>query len=126
MFKKLPFLLLTILSCFYITLPAVVLATDPIEQVCQINPDSSVCKASTTENPIFGSKGIITRITKVLGFVVGVAAVIMIIINGFKFVLSNGNPENVTKAKNGIIFAVIGLLVALFAEAIAIFVLQKL
>lgn len=126
MFNKLSLLLLTIFSCFYVAFPAVVLATDPIEQVCQINPDSSVCKSSTTENPIFGSKGIITRITKVLGFVVGVAAVIMIIINGFKFVLSNGNPENVTKAKNGIIFAIIGILVALFAEAIAIFVMQRL
>lgn len=126
MLKKLQIALLALISCLYILAPATALAVDPIEQVCEINPDSSVCQSSTTENPIFGPTGIITRITKILGFVVGVAAVIMIIINGFKFVISNGNPENVSKAKNGIIFAIIGLLVALFAEAIALFVLQRL
>ncbi|HMS23263.1 MAG TPA: hypothetical protein PKB09_00445 [Candidatus Saccharibacteria bacterium] len=126
MIKKLQIALFTVFGCMCIFAPTTVLATDPIEQVCEINPNSSVCQSSTTENPIFGPTGIITRITKILGFVVGVAAVIMMIINGFRFVISNGNPENVSKAKNGIIFAIIGLLVALFAEAIALFVLQRL
>lgn len=120
-----------LIMLFTLFVPAFVYAQaesidDPIKDVCLINPDSSVCKASTTDNPIFGPKGIITRITKVLGYVVGVVAVFMIIFNGLKFVLSNGNSDNVSKAKNGIIFAIIGILVALFAEAIAIFVLQRI
>lgn len=59
----------------------------------------------------------------------GIAAVIsvlMIVVGGLMFVTSGGNPQEVTKARETIIYAVVGLVVSLVAEALVAFVLGKL
>jgi uncharacterized membrane protein required for colicin V production len=63
-------------------------------------------------------------VVNILSWIVGVAAVIMLIISGLRFVTSNGDTQSVTNAKNGIIFAVIGLLVVAFAQVIVQFVVN--
>lgn len=74
-----------------------------------------------------GSIGPILRnITNTLLFLLGAVAVIMIVIGGFKYVISNGDTSQVTSAKNTIFYAVIGLVVALLAYAIVNFVNTKL
>ena len=50
-------------------------------------------------------------------------AVIIIVIAGFYYVTSNGNAQQVTRAKNAILGAVVGLIVILSAFAITRFVL---
>lgn len=63
----------------------------------------------------------------VLSIVFGVAAVIavlMIVIAGFRFIVGQGNPEETSKAKNTILYAIIGLFVSLSAQAIVAFVLK--
>jgi len=63
----------------------------------------------------------------VLSIVFGVAAVIavlMIVIAGFRFIVGEGNPEETSKAKSTILYAIIGLFVSLSAEAIVAFVLK--
>lgn len=50
-------------------------------------------------------------------------AIIVIVIAGFLYTTSNGDPGQVTKAKNAILGAVIGLIVVIFAFAITNFVL---
>jgi hypothetical protein len=78
------------------------------------------------DNRIFGPNGIMTKAARLLAMVVGVAAVIMIIVGGFQYVLASGDPSNITNAKNTILYAIIGLLVALLAQAIISFVLVRL
>lgn len=59
----------------------------------------------------------------------GIAAVIsllMIIIGAFMFVTSGGNPQSTTKARETIIYAIVGLVVSLLAEAIVGFILGSL
>ncbi|HVI60914.1 MAG TPA: hypothetical protein VM535_02015, partial [Candidatus Saccharimonadales bacterium] len=56
-----------------------------------------------------------------LEVVFGVAAavaVLMIVIAGFRFVTAQGNPQETAKAKSTIIYAIVGLMVALTAEGI--------
>lgn len=53
----------------------------------------------------------------------GIIAIIMIIIGGFTYTTSAGNPASVTKAKNTILYSVIGLVVVIAAFAITNFVL---
>lgn len=65
-----------------------------------------------------------TIINVALG-VIGLVAVVMIIFGGFFYVTSQGNPENVKKGKNTIMYGVIGLVVALLAFAIVNFVLSE-
>ncbi|HRJ06798.1 MAG TPA: pilin [Candidatus Saccharibacteria bacterium] len=69
--------------------------------------------------------GFIQTIINVLLFVIGAAAVIMIVIGGIRYVLSNGDSAQINGAKNTILYAVIGLVVALLAYAIVNFVITQ-
>lgn len=64
-------------------------------------------------------------ITIILGLV-GVVAVIMLIIGGFKYTVSGGNDKSVEAAKNQIMYAVIGIVITLLAAGIVQFVLGQL
>ena len=52
----------------------------------------------------------------------GIVAVIVIIIAGIFYSMSRGNPEQIKKAKNAIIYAVVGLVFVMSAFAITWFV----
>lgn len=68
---------------------------------------------------------IIKTIVNALLYVLGAVAVIMIVLGGIKYTTSNGDASAVTSAKNTILYAVIGLLVAIFAYAIVNFVVTR-
>lgn len=72
---------------------------------------------------LFGASGVFSTVTNVLLFVIGAISVIMIIIGGLRYVISGGDSTNVTAAKNTILYAVVGLVVALLAYAVINFVL---
>ena len=74
---------------------------------------------------LFGNAGIFTSITNVLLFVIGAVAVIMIIIGGLRYVTSGGNSASISAAKNTILYAIIGIIVALLAYAIIHFVINS-
>lgn len=74
---------------------------------------------------LFGTTGIFRTITNVLLFILGAISVIMIIIGGLRYVISGGNSTAVTAAKNTILYAIVGVIVALLAYAIINFVLNS-
>lgn len=53
-------------------------------------------------------------------------AVIIVIYGGIRYIISQGDASHVAAAKNTILYAVIGLLVSLFAYAIVQFVVKAL
>lgn len=59
-------------------------------------------------------------------FAVGVIAVIMLIWGGIKYATSAGDSNKVTAAKNTILYAIIGLAIAILAFAIVNFVVANL
>jgi ABC-type Fe3+ transport system permease subunit len=65
----------------------------------------------------------IKTIVNVLLFVLGAIAVVMIIIGGIRYTTSNGESAQITSAKNTILYAVVGLVVAILAYAIVNFVI---
>jgi len=69
---------------------------------------------------------IIRKIINTLMFLLGSVSVLMIIYGGIRYTISGGNTENVVAAKNTILYAVIGLVVAIMAYAIVNFVVQAL
>ena len=75
---------------------------------------------------LFGSGGIFTTITNILLFIIGALSVIMLIIGGLRYVLSGGNSTAVSAAKNTILYAIVGLIVAFMAYATINFVLDSL
>lgn len=59
-------------------------------------------------------------------FIAGALAVIMLVIGGLNYTMSNGDSAKITKAKNTILYAVIGILVVIFAFAITTFINTRL
>ena len=60
---------------------------------------------------------------QILSLVVGIAAVIMIMVGGFKYITSGGESGKVANAKSTLIYALIGLAVAALAQLLVHFVL---
>lgn len=67
----------------------------------------------------------IQTVINVILFFLGAAAVIMIVIGGIRYVLSGGDSGSVKSAKDTILYAVIGLVVAILAYAIVNFVIKS-
>lgn len=72
---------------------------------------------------LFGASGTFSTITNVLLFIIGAIAVIMIVIGGMRYVLSGGDSNQITAAKNTILYAIIGIVVAILAYAAVNFVI---
>ena len=58
--------------------------------------------------------------------VVGIIAVIFIVIGGINYTMSQGDPGKVKKAKDTVLYGIIGLIIALLAFAITAFVMNAM
>ncbi len=81
-----------------------------------INQTGASCSTS-------GVDSLIVSIVKIISYAVGVVAVIMIVYAGFLYITSGGDSGKITKAKNALIYAIIGLFIASLAQFIVHFVL---
>lgn len=75
---------------------------------------------------LFGEGAIFTTIINTLLFLIGAISVIMLVYGGIQYTLSSGDSGKVTNAKNTILYAVVGLIVAILSYAIVNFVLTSL
>lgn len=81
--------------------------------------------AKSADQPadLFGTGGIFETISNVLLFIIGAVSVIMLILGGIRYTISQGDSTAVTAAKNTILYAIIGLVVAILAYAAVHFVI---
>ncbi len=126
-------------SILFLSLPLVVVgsvaAIDIIKPACvdsSGNPLPSgrlpeICKsANTTENSLFGPDGVLTIAISLLSLIVGIAAVVTIIISGIRLIMSGGESNSISEARRGILFAVIGLGIAVTAQLFVRFLLSRI
>jgi hypothetical protein len=106
---------LAILSTAFFMMP--IFTTNP-------GSDSDSCK-NTTNNADKIAGHLVKKIINLLSAVVGILAVIMIIVAGFRYITSGGRDEAVKGAKNTILYAIVGLVVVALAQIIVHFVLAK-
>jgi hypothetical protein len=66
-----------------------------------------------------------TVLSIVIG-VVGALCLLFITIGGFRYILSEGDPQAISKAKSTVVYALVGLVVVIMAEAIVAFVFGRL
>ena len=94
--------------------------------VIAMGVQSGVESAKGDDQPadLFGNAGVFTTISNVLLFIVGAIAVIMLIIGGLRYVVSGGDSSQVQAAKNTILYALIGVIVAILAYAAVNFVVS--
>jgi hypothetical protein len=57
--------------------------------------------------------------------IIGAFAVLNITASGFKYITSSGDPQKTSEAKKGVAFALVGLAIAISAEAIVTFLVDK-
>lgn len=96
-------------------------ALDPTAAGCRVNPSATICQNNAGNVDAF-----IKNLVRILLWAIGIISVIMIIIGGIRYVMSQGDTSNVQQAKNTILYAVIGLVVALLSYTIVDFVLGYL
>lgn len=106
-----------ILSLFYVTsFSPLVSAADPI-------PTQTALPADEINIPKVTADEILQNGLNIAYFLTGLAAVVIIISAGFRYTTSGGDAEAIKKAKNTILYAVVGLLVVAMAFTITQFVL---
>lgn len=70
-----------------------------------------------------------SRVDAILAIVftiLGAIALLFFVIGGFRYITSQGDPQEIAKAKNTLIYSLVGLLVAISAVAIVTFVLGRI
>lgn len=86
--------------------------------------DQSTCLFGTEgDASCSGKTPIFKTITNVLLFIIGAVSVIMLIMGGIRYTVSQGDSSAVTSAKNTILYSIIGLVVAILAFAAVNFVI---
>lgn len=90
-----------------------------------LSSGANCSKGTDQADQLFGDGGIFQTITNVLLFIIGAISVIMLIIGGIRYVVSGGDQAAVTSAKNTILYAVIGIVVAILAYALVNFVITS-
>lgn len=69
------------------------------------------------------------ELSSILQVVIGIIAaisVLFVVIGGLRYVLSDGDPQKATRARETIIYALVGLLIAITAEALVAFALNNI
>ena len=84
--------------------------------------DQSSCLFSSQEG-CEGQTPIFQTISDVLLFIIGAVSVIMLIIGGIRYTVSQGDSSAITSAKNTILYSIIGVVVAILAYAAVHFVI---
>jgi hypothetical protein len=83
--------------------------------------DSTPCD---TGLPVVGaSSAQLQQIIQIGLGIAGAITVLVIIIAGLRFITAQGNPQEVAKARGTLLYAIIGLVIIMSAEAIVSFVL---
>jgi uncharacterized membrane protein len=83
------------------------------------------CSDVALGNPQGALNKFITRIVNLFSVIVGIVAVVMIIVGGFRYVISGGDSANVTDAKNTILYAIVGLIIVAISQFLVRFVLSQ-
>lgn len=120
-----------VLTAVFLAMASVILGDSVVSAACDMTNPSIATGAECARGngqpaQLVGDGGIFNRITSILLFVVGAVAVIMLIFGGIRYIVSGGDQANVTAAKNTILYAIIGIIVALLAYAAVKFVTSSL
>jgi hypothetical protein len=143
MIKKIKNYLISLLVVFSVSLPVTapltVFAATPcpggasVQNNSIVNNINSGVNAATGQTPGAGTgctlnQGIgkiASTVINLFSLVVGVVSVVFIIYAGFRYVTSGGSSENVSGAKNTLIYAIVGLVIVAIAQLIVHYVLNS-
>ena len=91
-----------------------------------VQEGAEAARADGMPENLVGVDGVFTRITNTVLYVVGAISVLMLSWGGLRYIISGGDSKKITDAKNTILYALLGLIIAFFAYAIVNFVLNAI
>lgn len=83
--------------------------------------DSVICGSGRGDNV----DTVVSSVVNILMWIVGIVSVVMIVVGGMKYTMSNGDANKVQSAKNTILYSVVGVVVAVTAYVIVNFVVTE-
>lgn len=95
--------------------------TDGID--CTVNSDAAACHVDGSD-PVTGPAGLLVDIAWVVSYVAGAAAIILILVGAIRYMTSGGDPGSVKKAKDSVLYALIGVVVVVIARTLIFFVVS--
>jgi hypothetical protein len=111
------------------------LALIPVSALAE-TPQAAACRGArgnlSSDGDCVGADGInafeggLKSIANILIFAVGAVAVLMVIIGGLRYALSGGDASGIKSAKDTILYAIVGVVVAALSYAVVNFVIFKL
>lgn len=121
---------LALLALFLVPALPAFAATDPFLDACNTT-GAGTSAACTNPNrgggsPLTGPNGTLTKVTKFISYLAGIAAVIIIIVAGLMYVMANGDPGKVGNAKDAVIYALVGIVIVIVSQGIIFFVLNRI
>ena len=108
-----------------LTVPVFALLSGSKEAVCKgiaLSEKGSCAGAETQAKKVDST---IASALNLFSAVIGIIAVVMIMIGGIKYITSQGDSAQTNRAKNTILYAAIGLVVAALSQVIVRFVLSR-
>lgn len=88
---------------------------------------TEICReAVNNQTHLFGQGSLWSRVLNIMTFLGGAAAVVIIILAGIRYINSNGNQTEIAAAKTAILYAGIGLIVSVSANAFVNFILTAI
>ncbi len=112
---------------FYLTLASGALLSLAVPVYAQV--PNEIGNGANTVKPSGSPSNLLDVFQKIINtviFLIGAIAVVMLIIGGVRYVISAGNEAQVKGASHTIIYAVIGIIVAIVAYAVVNFVIGAL
>lgn len=111
------------MSAAFVAVPA--FAAPPQQNACESiggRYDAATGNCDTGGSSI---QDILNTILTLFSIIVGIAAVIMIMVGGLKYITAAGDASKLTSARHTIVYAVVGLVVAGLAQFMVQFVIQR-
>lgn len=126
---QLTFMMTVLFSASFLLLAPVSAQFDPLEKPCE-GVTSEVCtendKGKSGTSPLVGSNGVLITVSNILAIVGGIIAVIIIIVAGIGMILSGGDSGKVSKSRNTIIYAAVGIIVIVISRSIVLFIINRI
>ncbi|MEO5690741.1 MAG: hypothetical protein ABIQ64_00975 [Candidatus Saccharimonadales bacterium] len=101
-------------------------ATNPLDSTCSQATLSGSDVCASRKDELFGPNSFWTRLINTMIMVVGLAATLMVIIGGLRYVLSGGDASQTKSAKDTILYSIVGIVIALMSYALVNFVVVEL
>lgn len=128
--------LITLTALVTLSTPALALsgaagAADVFQACSGAAASSSACQdangqqgnnANGNNNPIVD---IISAAIKILSYIIGAAAIIGIVVSAIRLMTAGGDSQAAASARGGLIYSLIGIAIAILAQALVSYVLSK-